>query len=143
MATRDLMNIIHPVGAIAPQVLTDGTALTSSVIDAAGFESVTFVIQLGTLADADATFAVTVKEGDTDTQGDHTAVEDTFLIGTEALAGFEFDNDGECRKIGYGGSKRYVSIEIDDVVANTGNVPISVVAILGHPHDSPTSNPPA
>lgn len=143
MASKDLVNNVHPVVALAPVVVTDGTAQVSSVIDTAGYESVTFVISTGTLADVDATWAVTVKEGDTSSQGAHTAVADADLIGTEALAGFTFAADGACRKIGYKGNKRYVSIEIDDVVANTGNAPMAVVALLGHPRSAPTANPPA
>lgn len=138
---RDLMNNIQPVVAIAPVVATNGSALVSAAIDVRHYKSVTFVIALGTLADTNATWAVTVKEGSTDTQGDHTAVADKDLIGTEVLAGFTFADDGECRKIGYKGSEDYVSIEIDDVVANTGNAPICVIAIL-EPYEVPTANPP-
>lgn len=140
---RDMMNNIHPVVAVAPQVITDDSSVVSAAIDLQGYESCTFVVIPGTLADADATWSVTVKEGGTDTQGDHTAVDDVDLIGTEALAGFTFAADSECRKIGYKGGERYVSIEIDNVVENTGNAPIAVVVILGHPHERPTSNPPA
>jgi hypothetical protein len=143
MAKFDLFNSITPKVALAPVVATDGTAQVSAVIDTLGYGSVTFVIALGTLADTDATWAVTVKEGDTNSQGAHTAVADVDLLGTEALAGFTFAADGACRKIGYIGNKRYVSIEIDDVTANTGNAPMAVVAILGHPELAPTANPPA
>jgi len=138
MASKDLYNNIHPVIAIAPVTISDGTALVSGSIDTLGYESVTFVIQTGTLADADATWAVVVKDGDSATQNTHTAVADTFLLGTEAAAGFAFGDDGEARKIGYVGGKRYVSIEIDDVVANTGSTPLAVVALLGHPRSAPT-----
>ncbi|QWY83294.1 hypothetical protein [Rhizobium phage RHph_X2_25] len=138
MASKDSYNNIHPVIAIAPITLTDGTALVSGAIDTAGYESVTFVIQTGVLADADATWAVVVKDGDTSTQGAHAAVDDKFLLGTEAAAGFAFGDDGEARKIGYIGGKRYVSIEIDDVTANTGSAPIAVVAILGNARSAPT-----
>lgn len=143
MAKRDLMNSITPKVAIAPVVVADGTAQVSGAIDTLGYQSVTFVIALGTLADADATWTVVVKEGDTSTQGSHTAVADVDLLGTEALAGFTFADDGACRKIGYIGNKRYVSIEIDDVTANIGNAPMAVIAILGHPELGPTANPPA
>lgn len=138
MASKDTYNNIHPVVAIAPVTISDGTALVSGAIDTAGYESVTFVILTGTLADADATWAVTVKDGDTSTQGAHSAVDDKFLLGTEAAAGFAFGDDGEARKIGYVGGKRYVSIEIDDVTANTGSAPLAVVALLGHPRSAPT-----
>ena len=143
MATRDLMNDIHTVVALAPQVATDGTALKTAAIDTKGYESVTFVILTGTLADSDATWLVTLKEGSTSTQTAHTAVADADIIGTEALAGFIFSDDGATRKIGYKGSERYVSLEIDDDTANSGNAPVAVLAILGHPHSRPTANPPA
>lgn len=143
MAIRDLMNNITPKVALAPVVVADGTAQVSAAIDTRGYESVTFVIALGTLADVDATWVVTVKEGDDATQGNHTAVADADLLGTEVLAGFTFAADGACRKIGYVGTKRYVSIEIDDGTANTGNAPMAVIALLGHPELAPTANPPA
>lgn len=138
---RDLMNSIHPVVAIAPVVVTDGTAQVSGAIDVRDYKSVTFIILLGTLADADATWTVTVKEGSTDTQGDHTAVADAQLLGTEVLAGFDYGADGECRKIGYVGSEDYVSIEIDDDTANTGDAPMAVL-MIAEPYEGPTTNPP-
>ena len=139
---RDLMNNIHPVVAIAPVVVADGTAQVSAAIDVRAYKSVTFLIALGVLADADATWAVTVKEGATSTQGDHTAVADKDLLGTEALAGFTFADDGEMRKIGYVGDADYVSIEIDDVVANTGAAPMCVICVF-EPYERPAANPPA
>ena len=140
---RDLMNNIATIAAIAPLVVSDGTVAKSIVIDVSGYDSLTFVIQTGLLADTDATWAVTVKDGATDTQTEHVAVDDVFLIGSEALAGFTFADDGATRKIGYKGGQRYVSIEIDDVVANLGSAPLAVLAILGHPKTAPTANPPA
>lgn len=139
---RDLMNRIHPVVAIAPVVVTDGTVQKSAAINVKKYRSVTFIIALGTLADADAVWDVTVKEGSTSTQTSHTAVADKDLIGTEALAGFTFADDGECKKIGYVGAEDYVSIEIDDSTANTGNAPMAVLCLL-EPYDSTDApNPP-
>lgn len=138
---RDLMNNIHPVVAIAPVVVSDDSSQVSAAIDVRHYKSVTFVILLGTLADADATWTVTVKEGDDDTQANHTAVADKDLIGTEELAGFNFGDDGECRKIGYKGSEDYVSIEIDNDTANTGNAPMAVLCLL-EPYETPAPNPP-
>lgn len=140
---QDLMNNVHPVVAVAPQVVADGSSLLSASIDISGYDSVTFIILTGTLADADATWDVTVHEGDDNTQANHTAVADVDLIGTEALAGIAFTDDDACKKIGYKGGKRYVSIEIDNVVANAASAPFAVLALLGHPKSAPTSNPPA
>lgn len=139
---RDLMNNVHPVVAIAPQVVTDGSSLLSAAIDVRDYKSCTFIILLGTLADADATWSVTVHEGSTSTQSTHTAVADKDLIGTGDLAAFQFDDDGETRKIGYKGDQDYVSIEIDNVTANTGDLSIAVLVVL-EPYETPASNPPA
>lgn len=138
---RDMMNNIHTVVALAPVVATDNTVLTTGAIDLQGYSSCTFVVLTGTLADTDATFAVELQEGDGATQSAHTAVADAEMIGTEALAGFTFADDNETRKIGYKGSKRYASLEITPT-GNSGNAPLAVLAILGHPNDAPTDNPP-
>lgn len=139
---RDQMNNIYPKRAISPVSVADNTAAVSEIIDTAGFESLTFVIQAGSIGDADATFAVLVEDGAAANLSDAADVTDANLIGTEALAGFQYDDDNECRKIGYKGLKRYVRL----TVTPTGNASaalISAVAILGNPTSAPTANPPA
>jgi hypothetical protein len=138
---KDMMNAIHPVVAVAPYVATDNTAAVGSAIDRLGYDSATFVIATGTLADADATFAVLVEESDASGSG-YEAVADGDLIGTEALAAFTFAADGATRKIGYRGIKRYLRITVTPS-ANTGNAPLCVIALLGHPSRVPAANPPA
>ena len=138
---RDLMNEIDIKRAISPVSVSDNTAQTSQAVDLQGFDSCTFVIAIGSVADADATFAVEVQECDT-SGGTYTAVADKDLVGTEALAGFQFDDDNECRKIGYVGSKRYVKLVITPS-ANASAALLSAVAVLGHPNIAPTANPPA
>ena len=137
---RDLMSNIHPVVAIAPVVVADNTVQKSAAIDVRKYNSVTFLIALGTIADVDATFAVVIKEGSTSTQTAHTAVAAVDLIGTNALASFTFADDGEMRKIGYKGAADYVSIEITPT-NNAGNAPMAVVAVF-EPLDFPAPNPP-
>lgn len=139
---RDLMNDVTPKVAIAPVVTTDNTALVSAVIDTLGYNSATFVIATGTLADADATFAVLLEESDASDLSGGNAVADADLIGTEALAGFTFAADSATRKLGYKGSKRYLRLTVTPS-GNTGNAPIAAIAILGHANSRPTANPPA
>ena len=67
---------------------------------------------------------------------------DTFLLGTEAQAGFQFDDDNECRKIGYVGGKRYVRATITPA-SNASAALIAAVWVLGHARTAPTANPPA
>jgi hypothetical protein len=139
---RDMMNNIHPVPAIAPVVVTDNTAQVSAIIDLRDYDSCTFVIATGTLADADVTFAVTLDHGDASNLSDAAAVTAaTGLVGTLALAGFTFADDGECRKVGYTGVKRYVRLTITPS-GNTGNAPLTAIAVLGHPRIAATANPP-
>lgn len=139
---RDLANNIHTMRAISPVVATDNTALVSEIIDRRDFGSLAFVIQTGTLADSDATFAVLVEHDDAGGFGTAVAVPDNMLNGTEALAGFTVSADNVTRKIGYVGEKRYVRLTITPS-GNSGNAPIAAVAILGHPARLATANPPA
>jgi hypothetical protein len=138
---RDLVNNIHPVGAEVVTV-SDNTPVVSPIVDVRGYDSLTFLIGAGTLADADATFAVLVEEGDNSALSDAAAVADADLIGTEVLAAFTFAADQKARKIGYRGIKRYVRCTVTPS-ANTGSAPIAIVAVLGHPAIRPTANPPA
>lgn len=137
---RDLANNIHPIG---PAVVTvsDTTAVVSAIVDRQGYESLTYLIATGTLADADATFTVLVEEGDAANLSDAAGVADADLLGTEVLAAFTFADDAEPRKIGYKGNKRYTRCTVTPV-ANTGSAPISIIPVLGHPSSAPTANPP-
>jgi hypothetical protein len=138
---RDLHNNVHVKRAISPVVVTDNTPQVSQIIDRQGFESLEFVVQLGTLSDADTTTVVLVEDGDDSGLSDAAAVADEALLGTEAVAAFTFADDNEPRKIGYIGGKRYVRLTVTPS-NNTGNIPIAAVALLGHPHLMPTANPP-
>lgn len=143
---NDLHNNLHVVRAISPVSVADTTAQVSVVVDRRGFGAVEFIIAAGSIADADATFTVLVEEGDLGTAGsttltDAAAVADGDLLGTELLAGFQFDDDNEVRKIGYKGIKRYVRLTITPV-GNASAALLSAVAILGSPSFAPTANPP-
>lgn len=94
----------------------------------------------GTLSDADATFTVLIE--DSADNATFAAVDDANLIGTEALASFDFSNDNVCRKIGYTGGKRYVRATITPA-NNTGNLFVAGIWVLGEPALEPTPNPPA
>ena len=112
MASKDLHNNIDIKRAISPVSVSDNTAQVSQILDTRGYESIELVIATGSIADSDATFVVLIEDGDSATLTDAAAVSDTFLLGTEALASFQFDDDNECRKIGYVGGKRYVRATI-------------------------------
>lgn len=138
---RDTFSDIHPLRCIAPVSVADNTAQVGQIIDRANFQSLTYVIAPGAIADADATFTVLLEEGDAANLSDAAAVADADLLGTELLAGFQFDDDNETRKLGYIGSKRYTRLTITPV-GNASAALLSAVAILGHARLKPTANPP-
>lgn len=139
---HDLHNRIHPVPAIPCTRSTDNVPLVSAIIDTLGFGSLTFILLTGTLADADATFAVLLQDGDAADLSDAATVPDAELIGTAALAGFTAADDAKTRKVGYAGFKRYVRLTVTPA-GNSGNADIGAVAVLAHPYSIPTANPPA
>ena len=138
---KDITNNLHLQPAFAPKAaVTDGTAQVSTTCDRKGFESVMLAMITGTLSDADATWSVLIEDSDDDST--YAAVVDAELNGTEVLAAFAFGDDGECRKIGYTGTKRYIRCTVDDVTANTGNLFLAGVWVLAN-GATPTANPPA
>jgi hypothetical protein len=124
--------------AISPVSVSDNTAQVSQVIDRQGFDALTFVIALGSIADADATFVTLLEEGDQANLSDAAAVADADLIsqtpGTapEAAAGFQFDDDNEVRKVGYLGTKRYVRLTVTPA-NNASAAVLAAVALLSKP----------
>ena len=138
---KDLMNLIDVKRVISPVSVADNTAQVGQVIDRKGYAGLTYLIATGSIADADATFTVLLEECDT-SGGTYTAVSDDDLIGTEVLAAFQFDDDNECRKLGYKGSKRYTRLTITPV-NNASAALLSAVAVLSSPMLAPTANPPA
>lgn len=138
---RDLMNRVHVTPAFAPKAaVADNTAQVSTVADLKGFGSCMLAMITGTNADADVTYTVLIE--DSDDNSSFAAVADEYLNGTELLAGFQFDDDGESRKIGYTGIKRYVRATVTPA-NNTGNVFLAGVWVLGAASRQPTANPPA
>lgn len=139
---RDGHNVIDVKRVISPVSVSDDTAQVGQIIDRQGFGTVEYVIATGSIADSNATFAVLLEESDDSSMSGATAVADADLLGTEALAGFQFDDDNECRKLGYKGHKRYTRLTITPS-GNASAALLSAVAILGRPANMPTTNPPA
>ena len=138
---QDLMNDVAIKRVISPVSVADNTAQVGQIIDRAGYDSLTYVIATGSLADADATFTVLLEEGAAANLSDAVAVADVDLIGTEALASFIFSDDDKCRKLGYKGGKRYTRLTITPA-NNASAALIAAVAVLGHPLSAPAPNPP-
>lgn len=137
----EMTNNVTIKRVISPVSVADTTAQVGQVIDHQMYKDAMYVIATGSIADADATFTVLLEESD-QSGSNFTAVADADLIGTEALAGFQFDDDNECRKLGYKGIKRYTRLTITPV-NNTSAALLAAVCVLGKPAFSPTENPPA
>ncbi|BBE74568.1 hypothetical protein [Oharaeibacter diazotrophicus] len=135
---RDLIHSIKPTKVIAPIVVSDNTAAVGAIVDRLGYDSVSYVIQTGVLADADATFAVLLEESDASDMTGAAAVADADLLGTEAAASFTYADDGAVKTLGYIGSKRYTRLTVTPT-GNSGSAPISALAILGHPASAPVT----
>lgn len=138
---KDLHNNIHVKRVLSPVSVADTTAQVGQIIDRQGYNSLEYLIATGSIADADATFTILLEEGDDASLTDAAAVADADLLGTEALAAFQYDDDNEVRKLGYKGHKRYTRLTITPV-ANASAAVLSAVAVLGHPASAPTANPP-
>lgn len=141
---RDLAHSIQVKKVLAPASVADDTAQVGAIIDRLGYDSVTYIISTGDIADANATFAVLLEEGDAANMSDHTAVADADMIsqtsGTapETAAGFQYDDDNEVRKLGYVGNKRYTRLTITPT-GNGSAALLSAVAVLGSPQYVPVT----
>lgn len=139
MAKQDLYNNVKVVPAFDIQIISSDTTTSGDIIDTAGFNSVTFVFQTGTVTDGD--YTIVIRDGDAANLSDGAAVADAYLLGTEAGASFDADtDDNDVAKIGYIGGKRYVQMQV--VSTNTGgdaSATIGGTCILGHPANAPLS----
>jgi hypothetical protein len=132
-------SLVHKT-AIPTVTIADNTPQLSAIIDTRGYEYVEFITLLGALVDADATFAVTIVDGNSNVLSDAVAVPADFLEGTLASAGFTFANDNEIRRIGYRCRSRYVRYTITPT-NNTGNASFGVLATLAGAKTQPIIQP--
>jgi hypothetical protein len=131
MASIDLKNNIAPELAVDIQAISSDTTTVGTEVDTAGFESVTFILTTGAYTDGNYTLLIE----DTDTTGTgYVAVDDSFLIGTEAETTLSAANDSS--RIGYVGKKQFVRASIVSDTTTTGATAGAVV-LLG----SALSNP--
>lgn len=143
---KDMLHMITVKTVIASiSGAGDNNPIVGTIIDRQGYESVTYVLNIGIVADADATFTVLLEEGDVSNLSDAAAVADADMISQgsaapETDAAFIFSDDGEVRTLGYRGTKRYTRMTITPA-ANTGAWPIGVVCILGHRRTLPFTQP--
>lgn len=139
---RDLISNIQVKRGLSPVSVSDNTAQVSQIIDVQGYDSCSFIILTGSLADADVTFTVLLEEGDASNLSDAAAVADADMVsqtsGTapETAAAFTFAADDGVRKLGYIGKKRYVRLTITPA-NNASAAVLAVGVLLGHPVHRP------
>lgn len=141
---RDSANNLHFKPAIAPvAALTNvNTPIVSTILDTLGFGSATLALITGTETDTNVTTVVLLEESNDSGMAGATAVADIDLIGTELLAAFQFDDDVECRKLGYIGSRRYIRATVTPSGNDAGNIFLAGMWVQGYPASAPTPNPP-
>lgn len=116
--------------AISPVSVADNTAAASQVIDVKGASRIEYLIATGSLADVDATFAVLIEGSDAVDMSGAEAIPDDDLLGTEAGASFQFDDDNEVRKVGVKNLEyRYYRLTITPT-GNSGAALLSALAVL-------------
>ncbi len=136
---RDLHDNIQVLSVFDPIDLgTGNTAKVGEIIDRQDAAAVEYIIQTGSLADADATFTVLLEEGDDAALADNATPAAADLLGTAAGASFIFSDDNKIAKIGYIGSKRYTRLTVTPA-NNTGVVLISACAILATLRGAPNT----
>jgi len=141
---RDTISDMQVKRCISPISVADTTAQVGQIIDRQGYQGLGYVITIGSVADADATFVVLLEEGDDSGLSDAAAVADIDMISQtsgaapEASASFAFDSDNQVRKLGYIGSKRYTRLTITPA-ANSSAAVFSAVALLEYPSREPVT----
>lgn len=134
----DMHNTTKFSRALSPVSVGDNTAQVSQILDTAGFSKNEIAILTGSLADADATFAVTLDEGNAANLSDASAVAAPDLVGNYAAASFVFSDDDKTFKLGYKGAKRYIRATITPA-NNTGAALLAAVWMQSGARKQPTS----
>lgn len=140
----DLHNNMKQMRVVGPVAIGANGTVAGKVIDRKGYGGVQFIVGYGAIATSGTVATVVVKEGDA--TGSMTSVADSNLIGTEVLASrpaaalASGTTINVAKRIGYVGSKRYVTVDV--VKSGTTSVGcVDVKAVLFNPANAPVSNP--
>lgn len=141
---HDLINSIAVSQIVAPQTI-QATALTSSVIDRQGAESLALAIAVGDIADtldADNRIDISIEHADENEASAFAACTDADMIGVAGLtSGVFLKIDAAAKEnrqhvAGYNGGKRFVRVIATPVSLATGGA-IAVLALKGNLAQSP------
>lgn len=141
---EDMAHNVQIKRVISPVSVGDNTAQVGQIIDHLGYQTATYVIALGSIADVDMTAVVLLEESDAADLSGSNAVADGDMIsqttGTapETAASFQFDSDNQVRKLGYIGNRRYTRMTITPA-NNASAALLSAVCVLGAPNVAPVT----
>lgn len=139
---KSLYHNLQTRRALSPAVAEMGNSpFVSEIIDMQGFENMLWVLAIGVLDDADATFVVLMEESDDSGMSGANDVADSDMEGSEALATFLFSGDDTTEKLEYHGQKRYVRLTVTPS-DNTDVIFLAAVAIMGNARHLPVSHTP-
>ncbi len=141
-----MRNLIQDIKVTSALDAVSLTATTNGiVIDTQGYESLAFAISVGIFATFDGTnnLAIKVQEGDQANLSDAADIASGDYLDARTQAGAAWDRllnsaaeDAEAYVIGVAlGTKRYRRLVFTE--AGIVTVPISAVAVLGHPRHAP------
>jgi len=130
----DLHSNIEDRVALVNQAITSNTTTVGIIIDSAGFESLEFLIQAGTVTDGD--YALLLEEGDDAALSDAATLSVDLTLG--ALTGFVPGGSlGDTAiRVGSIGKDRYHRLSLVSTNVSTGG-DFSALAVLGNPHTAP------
>lgn len=131
----DLHSNVKQVVALDSQDITTNTTTDGNIIDTAGFESLEYLIQSGTITDG--AYAFLLEEDDVIGFTSSTVVPADETLGV--LTGFVAADDDSALRVGSIGKKRFQRLAIVSTGASTGGTKFSSVAVLGHPQSAPVA----
>jgi len=131
---KDLHNNVDDRVALNIQAISTNTTTAGAIIDTAGYESIEFVVQSGTITDG--TYTVLLQEDTDSGLATATTVATDYTIGT--LPAFVATDDNVTKRIGCVPTKRYVRLSLVSTGVTTGGT-LGAVAVLGHPLQAPVA----
>lgn len=140
---RDMHNNVDVERCLSPiSAGTTGTGRTGKIFDRSGFRAVEILVSYGTVTATNATVTIVVKEGDV--TGTMTSVADADLLGLESYASLGTAvtrtsgvSKNVTKRIGYAGTKRYVTVT--EVPTVSAGIIVGVDIVAGGPRQMPVA----
>lgn len=132
---HELYHRVLQKAALNLQAITTNTTTVGAIIDTAGFESMTYIIQAKTITDG--VYDIKLEEGDDSGLSDVAVVPTDQVL--DALPQFVAADDNAVKRVGVIGKKRYQRLSVVSTGVTTGVDSIGAVAVMGHAKVMPTA----